>query len=106
MQRTDLHDFTGEEQESFVNWDYASGRVVFYSTKKKTFDGLVKKTEKVEGVAVERESLTVSIPMKSAKKPASVVRTARAEGKKAPMTEKHLEALARGRERRRKAPLI
>ena len=68
-------DYSFEEQESFVHWDYAGHQLIFQTTKRHVFQHWLKATNAIEGRKVGLN--TIIVPLEAARKPTSVLRKPR-----------------------------
>lgn len=79
QQATDTFDFTAEEQETFVNWDYSAQVVHFYTTRRTTFEKLASKVKGMSGISVNKADRTVTVPIRYVRQPYSLFKSKNAK---------------------------
>ncbi len=67
--------FSSEEQETFVNYDYAAKVAFIYTTKDAVFEKVLQRTAGIDGRKVDRVRRTISVPLSAMRPPHMCVRT-------------------------------
>jgi hypothetical protein len=69
--------FSVEEQESHIHFDYAEKRVYITTTKRLLWQKLLKKTEKIDGRIIDTVARSISIPLASVRTPEKILSSKR-----------------------------